>query len=130
MKSDQTPSRKMVITGWIISAIPILLLLADGVGKLLKPEQVIQSTIELGYPESTLTGIGLVLLFCTVVYAVPRFSVVGAVLLTGYLGGAVATHVRLGNPLFSHVLFPVYIGIFVWAGLYLRHEPLRKLLTN
>ena len=130
MQTNQISSKKMTITGWIISGIPILLLLFDGVGKLLKPEPVIQSTLELGYPESVLTGIGIVLIICTVLYAIPRFSVIGAVLLTGYLGGAVATHVRLQNPLFSHVLFPVYVGIFIWAGLYLRNQQLRNLLTN
>ena len=97
----------MTITGWILSGIPILLLLADGIGKLLKPEAVIKSTLELGYLESVITGLGLVLLICTVLYAIPRFSVVGAVLLTGYLGGAVATHVRVEDSLFGHVLFPV-----------------------
>ena len=130
MQTDQTQSKKMTITGWVLSGIPILLLLADSVGKLLKPEPVIKSTLELGYPESVLTGLGIVLLIGTVLYAIPRFSIIGAVLLTGYLGGAVATHVRLENPLLSHVLFPVYVGIFIWAGLYLRNQPLRNLLTN
>jgi hypothetical protein len=130
MNSQERSTRKSTITGWIISGLPILMLLADGVGKLLKPEPVIQSTLELGYPESTIAGLGVILLICTVLYAIPRFSIIGAVLLTAYLGGAVATHLRVGNPLFSHVLFPVYVGIFSWAGLYLRNQPLRNLLTN
>lgn len=120
----------MIIAGWIISGLCILLLLADSVGKLLKPEPVVQSTLELGYPASVLTGLGVVLLVCTVLYAIPRSSVIGAILLTGYLGGAVATHVRVEHPLFSHVLFPVYMGIFIWAGLYLRDQSVRNLLTR
>lgn len=120
----------MTIAGWIISGLFIMLLLADSIGKLLKPEPVVQSTLELGYPASVLTGLGIVLGICTILYAIPRFSVIGAVLLTAYLGGAVATHVRVGHPLFSHVLFPVYMGLFIWAGLYLRNQSVRNLLTN
>lgn len=128
--TSQKASKKLTITGWILSAVPILLLLVDGIGKLLKPGPVIKATLELGYPESVITGLGVVLLISTVLYALPRFSFIGAVLLTGYLGGAVATHVRLENPLFSHVLFPVYLGVFIWSGLYLRNGQLRNLLTN
>ncbi len=130
MESQKILPQRLTIAGWIISGLPVLMLLADSVGKLLKPEPVIKSTLALGYPESVITGLGVVLLICTVLYAIPRFSVIGAVLLTGYLGGAVAAHLRVENPLFSHVLFPVYVGILIWAGLYLRNQSLRNLLTN
>ena len=130
MNTQQKSTRNKTIAGWIISGLPILMLLADGVGKLLKPEAVVQGTLELGYPERVITILGVVLLICTVLYAIPRFSVIGAVLLTGYLGGAVATHVRVEHPLFSHVLFPVYIGMFIWSGLYLRSQSVRNLLIH
>jgi len=90
----------------------------------------VEGTIELGYPESAVFVIGAILLVCTALYAVSRTSVLGAVLLTGYLGGAVATQLRVGNPLFSHILFPVYFGTLVWAGLYLRDQRLRDFISN
>jgi len=85
-------------------------------------------TVALGYNESVIFPLGIVLLACTVLYALPITSVLGAILLTGYLGGAVASHVRLGSPLFTHVLFPVYLGILLWLGLYLRYPILRRLV--
>jgi len=85
-------------------------------------------TVALGYNESVIFPLGIVLLVCTVLYAVPTTSVLGAILLTGYLGGAVASHVRLGSPLFTHVLFPVYLGILLWLGLFLRYPTLRRLV--
>ena len=85
---------------------------------------------KLGYPLSLTRTIGLLELACVVVYAIPRTSALGAILMTGYLGGAVATHVRVGDPLFSHVLFPVYIGVLAWTGLYLRDDRLRALLSK
>jgi len=87
----------------------------------------VEGTLQLGYPESVILGLGIILLACTVVYLMPRTAILGAILLTGYLGGAVATHVRVGSPLFSHVLFPVYLGVLIWGGLYLRDERLRAL---
>src|SRR6266542_5182776 len=108
--------------------LPALFLLADGVGKLVKPAPVVQGTVQLGYPESVLVGLGIVLLSCTVLYVIPRTAILGAILLTGYLGGAIATHVRVGSPLFSHILFPVYIAVLIWGGLYLRDERLRALI--
>src|SRR5205823_2168452 len=86
------------------------------------------SDLQLGYPASVVFGLGVLQLACLVVYLVPRTSVLGAVLWTGYLGGAVATHVRVGNPLFSHTLFPIYVATFLWAGLWLRDERLRCVL--
>jgi len=114
--------------GYILSAIPILFLLMDSVGKFLKPEPVVTGTVELGYSESVIIPLGIVLLICTLLYAVPQTAILGAILLTGYLGGAVATHVRVGSPLFTHILFPLYLGVFIWLGLYLRDKRLRGIV--
>ena len=113
--------------GRIIGTLAILFLLVDGVMKLLKPAIVVEATRQLGYPESTIVGIGIALLVSTVLYVIPRASILGAILLTGYLGGAVATHVRVGAGWFS-ILFPVIIAAFVWGGIYLRDERLRALI--
>lgn len=125
--SEETANKRSW-TGIVISAIPVLFLLMDAVGKLIKPEPVVAGTVELGYPETVIVPLGITLLICTILYAVPRTSILGAILLTGYLGGAVATHVRAGSPLFTHMLFPVYLGIMIWLGLYLREARLRTLL--
>lgn len=113
--------------GIIVSALITLLLLADGVMKLVKPAPVIEATVKLGYPESVILPLGVALTLCTILYAIPRTSMLGAILLVGYLGGAVATHVRAGDPLFP-VLFPVIIGVLVWGGLYLREGRLHSLV--
>ena len=110
-----------------MSAVPSLFLLVDGVMKLMKPAVVVETTVQLGYPESVILGLGIVLLVCTGLYLVPRTSVLGAILLTGYLGGAVATHVRVGGPPFP-VIFPVVVGALLWGGLILREPRLRALL--
>jgi hypothetical protein len=120
-------SQKMLWTGRVLSALPILFLLFDAVAKLIKPAPVVQATVQLGYPESVITGLGIVLLACTILYAIPRTSVLGAILLTGYLGGATATHVRVGAGLFP-ILFPGLLGVLIWGGLYLRDERLRALI--
>ena len=116
--------------GYIISALPVIFLLMDGIMKLVKPEPVVTTTTELGYNESVILPLGIVLLICTVIYIIPKTAVLGAILLTGYLGGAVATHVRIGNPLFTHTLFPVYLGIMLWLGLYLRDRKLREIIPQ
>ena len=121
-------SKGRLWTGRIMSALPALFLLVDGVGKLIKPAPVVEGTVQLGYPESVLLGLGIVLLTCTILYTIPRTAILGAILLTGYLGGAIATHVRVGSPLFSHILFPVYLAVLIWGGLYLRDERLRALI--
>jgi hypothetical protein len=121
-------SKGRLWTGRVMTTLPVLFLLMDSVMKLLKPEPVVKATVQLGYPESVILGLGIVLLVCVTLYAIPRTSVLGAILLTGYLGGAVATHVRVGDPLFSHTLFPVYIALLVWGGLYLRDRRLRALI--
>lgn len=127
VEAGQT-SRKKLWAGRIISGVAILFLLFDSVIKILKLAPAVQGTLQLGYPESVVIGIGIVLLVCTVLYAIPRTAILGAILLTGYLGGAVATHVRVGNPLFGYVLFPVYLGILIWAGILLRDDRLRVLI--
>jgi len=131
MQSESTAnnvSKKALWAGRIVSALPVLFLLMDGVMKLVKPPMVVEATVKLGYPESTILPLGVVLLTCVVLYVIPQTSVLGAILLTGYLGGAVATHVRVGNPLPSHTLFPVYLGVLIWLGLYLRDARLRALV--
>ena len=130
METTTTSSKKMKITGWVLSILAILLLLADGFVKLIKPEPVVKATLELGYPENTIVTIGVLVIICTIIYTIPRSALLGAILLTGFLGGAIATHFRINNPLFSHTLFPVYVLLFIWLGLYLRSASLRKLLLN
>src|SRR6266436_4877557 len=118
-------SKGRLWAGRIMSALPVLFLLMDGVMKLVKPEFVVKATVQLGYAESVIFGLGIVVLVCVILYVVPRTAVLGAILLTGYLGGAVATHLRVGDPLFSHTLSPVYFAVLLWGGLYLREERLR-----
>jgi DoxX-like family len=115
--------------GRIISALPALFLLLDGVMKLVKPAFVVDATVQLGYPESVIVGLGAVLVGCTILYLIPRTAVLGAILLTGYLGGAVATHVRVGGPL-SSIIMPVILGAMLWGGLYLRDERVRSLVKE
>ena len=121
-------SKTQVVVGRVLSGIAIAFLTFDSVGKLLRVQPVIDGTIQLGYPTSTIIPLGIILLSCVLIYAVPRTSVIGAMLLTGYLGGAVATHARLEHPLLSHTLFPIYVAVIIWAGLVLRDARLRILL--
>jgi hypothetical protein len=107
-----------------MSAVPVLMLLFSGVLKLIKPATVVEEFARLGYPESLVLWIGLLELACTVVYVIPRTPILGAILLTAYLGGATATHVRIGDPF----LMPIVVGGLVWAGLYLREDRLRALI--
>ena len=120
-------SKGMFWTGWVMSALPALFLLVDGAMKLVQPEVVVKTTVELGYAASVILPLGVVLLACTILYLIPRTAVLGAILLTGYLGGAVATHVRAGQSAFE-VLFPVLFGALLWGGLVLRDRRLRALL--
>jgi hypothetical protein len=110
--------------------LTVLFLIMDIVFKFIRPipPQVMQSITQLGFQPSLLTAIGILLTICTVLYVIPATSVLGAVLLTGYLGGAVSVQVRVGNPLFGYVLFPVYVGVLMWAGLCLRESRLLALL--
>lgn len=121
-----TVSKKRLWAGRAFSALPALFLLLDGVMKLIKPAPVVEATVRLGYPEGVILGLGIILIACTALYVIPRTSMLGAILLTGYLGGAVATHMRASDPWFP-VFFPVIIGVLVWGGLYLRDERLRAL---
>ena len=121
---------KRLWAGRVISALVVAFLCVDGATKVLKARIAVDTSVQLGYPESVVAGIGILLLACVLLYAIPRTSILGAILLTGYLGGAVATHVRVGSPLFGYVLFPVYLGVLVWAGLYFRDDRLRMLLSN
>jgi hypothetical protein len=125
--SDHSISRKHIWTGRILSVWLALFLLVDAGMKLFKVPVVVKTTIQLGYHESVIVGIGLMLLASTLLYLVPRTSILGAVLLTGYLGGAVATRVRVGAPLFN-ILFAVVVGILLWVGLWLRDRRVRELL--
>lgn len=115
-------------SGWIMSAVAILFLLFDGVIHMMKIPPVVESFGQLGYPAGLALGIGILELVCLTLYVIPRTAILGAVLLTGYLGGAVASQVRIGAPLFSHALFPVYVGLLVWGGLYARESRLRVLI--
>ena len=125
---NQTKKTGRSWVGLIISGLPARFLLLDAIGKLIRPPAVVDGTVELGYPENVIVPLGIVLLISTFLYIIPRTSVLGAILLTGYLGGAVATHVRVGNPVFTHMLFPVYLGVLIWLGLYLRDMRLRELV--
>src|SRR5690349_13095102 len=114
--APRTKVARSVIAGRVISGIIAALLFLDGAFKLFPVKEVIEGSAQLGYPIETMTPIGITLLACVLLYALPRTSVFGALLLTGYLGGAIATHVRVQNPLFSHVLFPTYVAVMVWGG--------------
>lgn len=128
MQTETAPvSKRMLWAGRIIGALPVLFLLMDGVMKLVKPAMVVDATVQLGYRETIIIPLGIVLLSCTVLYIIPRTGILGAILLTGYLGGAVATHVRVGAGPFP-VLFPVILGVLLWGGLWLRDDRLRALI--
>ena len=121
---------KSVWIGRVLSGIAIAFFVMDGVMKLIQPQVVIGATQQIGWPvdATTLTVLGLILLASTALYAFPPSAVLGAILLTGYLGGAVASHARLGDPLVSHDLFGVYLGLFVWGGLWFRDARVRALI--
>ena len=121
-------SKKALWAGRTISNVIVLLLVLDGVMKFFKPKPVVDAFAHLGIPIELDFAIGTLLLLCTLLYAVPATSILGAILLTGYLGGAVMSHLRAGDPLFTHVLFPTYLGSLIWLGLYLRDRRLRVLV--
>ena len=120
-------SKKRLWAGRVVSALPVLMLLFSGVMKLMKPPAVLQGFAHYGYPESLISVLGILEIVCTLVYLIPRASVLGAILMTGYLGGAVSTHVRAGSPLFE-TIFPVILGVLVWAGIFVRDAQLRQLV--
>ena len=116
--------------GRVLSGLLIAFLMFDGAIKLVPLQVVTDTMIELGYSGSVDQArlLGVLTLLCTILYAIPRTSILGAILLTGYLGGAMATHLRIGNPLFTHLLFGLYLGVMAWGGLYLRDARLRALI--
>jgi DoxX-like protein len=129
MQSDaQTApiSKGQLWAGRIMSGLPALFLLFGGVMDLIKPPYVVEGTVKMGYPESIIFGLGVIVLLCTILYLIPRTSVLGAILLTGYLGGAVATHVRMSD--LRSVPFPILFAVLIWGGLYLRDRRLRALI--
>jgi hypothetical protein len=121
-------SKTIVWAGRIMSGLVVLFMLLDSVSHLLKPKQVIDAFVRIGFPVNLSVTLGIIALVCVVFYAIPRTSIFGAILLTGYLGGAVATHLRAGSSLFGETLFPVYFGILVWGGLFGRDARLRELI--
>ena len=123
-------SKKAVWSGRIMSFLPVIFLVLDGVMKLMNITAVAEAEAQLGIPQNLSLTIGIIELVCVLIYVVPQSSIVGAILLTGFLGGATAIQLRVGNPLFSHLLFPAYVGVFLWSGLYLRDERLRRLIGN
>src|SRR6187399_67468 len=125
---ENTISKSQRWISYIMSGLVILFMLFDSIMKFVKPPEVIEGTLALGYGVEHLVVIGTLGLISTLLYAFPRTSILGAILLTGYFGGAVATHLRLNNPLFSHTLFTVYFGILIWGGLLLRNRKLREQL--
>lgn len=129
-----TPRSRVSITarraGVAVSALPVLFLALDALMKLLQLAPAMEGTVLLGYPPGVVLPLGVLQAVCLLLYVVPRTRVLGAVLWTGYLGGAVATHVRLGNPWLSHVLFPVFLGGLLWLGLWLRDARVRRLLPG
>ena len=124
----ESSAKKRLIAGYVLTGLVAAFLTFDTVMKLLQLAPAVQGTTELGYPAGTVVAIGAIELVCLVLYLVPRTSVLGALVLTGYLGGAIATHVRVGSPLPTHTLFPIYVALMVWGGLYLRESRLRDLL--
>ena len=121
-------ARTAATVGHVCSGLAALFLAFDIVLKVLRLGPAVEGTVALGYPADSVHWIGIIELVCLVLYLVPRTAVLGGVLLTGYLGGAIATHVRVSNPLFTHTLFPVYVALVLWGGLYLREKRLRALM--
>lgn len=125
--------KKNKIIGWVLSGFAILFLLFDGVMKFFMdklPPEALEAGAALQWPIEKMPLVGTILLTCTLLYAIPRTAILGAILLTGYLGGAIASHIRVSNPLFTHTLFPIYVAIFIWLGLYLRDLRLRGFLAK
>ena len=118
----------LVRTGWALTAVPALFLLFDAAVKVLRLPMTVEASAQLGYSGTTIAPLGILEIALLVLYLTPRVAPLGAVLWTAYLGGAVATHFRVGNPLFTHMLFPTYVAALLWAGLWLRDARIRALL--
>ena len=126
-------SKSTMWTGRVLSSLAVLFLLFDATMKFFMdklPPEALEAGASLQWPIEKMPLVGTILLICTILYIIPRTAVLGAILLTGYLGGAIASHVRVGNPLFTHTLFPIYIAIFIWLGIYLRDSRARNILSN
>jgi hypothetical protein len=123
-----SPSRARLWTGRVLTTLATLFLLFDGGIKLVQPQPVTQAMTQLGFPLHLSVAIGIILLVCTLLYALPQTAVFGAVLLTGYLGGAIVVQMRIDAPLLSTTLFPIYFAVLLWAGIYLREPRLRALI--
>ncbi|WP_437720734.1 DoxX family protein [Sorangium sp. So ce861] len=128
--SDAAPSRRAVWAGRVLSGLATLFLTFDAAVKVLKLFPAEASTATLGFPAHLVPTLGYLQIACLVAYLIPRTAVLGAILWTGYLGGAIAIHVRVENPLFSHTLFPIYVAAFLWAGLWLRDRRVRALTAS
>jgi len=127
VETNQTSNASLWI-GRIMSGLVIAFMLLDGGMKLVPLNVVVTTSEQMGIPGSLARTLGILGLICTALYAVPRTSIVGAILLTGYLGGAIASHLRLVDPIFTHTLFGLYLGLLAWGGLYLRDDRLRALI--
>lgn len=130
VRSSKSRTSKAVILGRVLSAIAIVLMAMDASMKLFQVKEAIEGTVQLGFKANTLLPLGIIQMVCLVLYAIPRTAPIGALLFTGYLGGAVAIHVQQGNPLFSHILSGVYVAIFLWGGLFLRDARIRNVITH
>ena len=133
MEANSNPGLKVIPkttlwTGRVISAIVVLFMLFDSITKIMQVPEVMETSAKFGYPASMIPEIGTILFICIVLYVFPRTSILGAILMTGYFGGAVEANMRTGAPLFSNVLFPVYFGILLWVVLYLRSKNLLKIM--
>jgi hypothetical protein len=127
---SEAPGKKAIWSGRILSALAVLFLVLDASVKLLGLPLAMEATKQLGYSADSIFGIGLVECILLALYLIPRTAPLGVLLWTGYLGGAIATHVRIGSPLFSHILFPIYVAAFLWAGLWLRDRRVGALLAR
>jgi hypothetical protein len=127
---SEPPGKAALIAGWVLSGLLIAFLMFDAGIKLVPLQVVLDTSTQLGLPADVASAriLGVLTLICTVLYAIPRTSVLGAILLTGYLGGAMAIHFRIGSPLFSHLLFGLYLGLFAWGALFLRYPWLRRVI--
>lgn len=131
---NQKPiSKKTLWVGRALSILAVLFLLFDGIIKFFMdklPPEALEAGAALQWPIEKMPLVGTIVLICTLLYIVPRTSVLGAILLTGYLGGAIASHVRVGNPLFTHTLMPIYVAVVIWLGLYLRDIRARSIISK
>lgn len=126
--APNTVSTRRVWTGRVLSGLGALFMLFDGVIHILRITPVVDAFAQLGFPLGASRALGVIEIVCVAIYLLPATSVLGAILLTGYLGGAIATQVRVGAPLFSTTLFPIYVALFLWGGLYFRDERVRSLI--